>query len=200
VNRKSEVYLKLLDDPFTAAVTDNKKDTVNSENKDSEEKTEPTIEQPKTTDANVTKTSVADSKEGMVDSESKDNEKVEPTIEQSKTTDMNKIEMSVAKTVSELGQSQRRSPRQHRSAEKYAGCTTRCPATRRILPTRKNSNKTNGISVQDRSPENPRQDGSDETVQQPTVNGKTPDSKVIQMMDSAIEPESERCSGMKETV
>ena len=44
VNCKSEVYLKLLDDPFTAAVTDNKKGTVNSENKDSKEKMEPTIE------------------------------------------------------------------------------------------------------------------------------------------------------------
>jgi hypothetical protein len=107
VNCKSKVYLKLLDDPFTVAVTDNKEGTVNSENKDSEEKTEPIIKQSKMTDANKTKMSVADSKEGMVDFESKDNKKVEPTIEQSKTTDMNKIEMSVAKTVSELGQSQR---------------------------------------------------------------------------------------------
>jgi hypothetical protein len=200
VNRKNEVYLKLLDDPFTTAVTDNKKGTVNSENKDSEDKTEPTIEQSKTTDANETETSVTESKEGTVDFESKDNEKVEPTIEQSKTTDMNEIEMSVAKTVSELGQPQRRSPRQHRSVEKYAECTTRCPATRRILPTRKNSSKTNGISVQSRSPENPRQDGSNKIVQQPTVNGETLDSKVIQTMDSAIEPESERCSGTKESV
>jgi hypothetical protein len=54
--------------------------------------------------------------------------------------------------------------------------------------------------VQGRSPENPRQDGSDETVQQSTVNSETPDSKVIQTMDSAIEPESERCLGTKETV
>jgi hypothetical protein len=200
VNCKSEVYLKLLDDPFTVAVTDNKEGTVNSKNKDSKEKMEPTIKQSKTTDANKTKMSVADSKEGTVDFESKDNKKVEPTIEQSKTTGMNEIEMSVAKMVSELGQSQRQSLRQRCSVDKYAGCTTHCPVTRRILLTCKNSSKTNGTGVQNRSPENPQHNSSNKIVPQPTVNGKTPNNKVIQMMDSAIEPESEHCLGTKETV
>jgi hypothetical protein len=75
---------------------------------------------------------------GSEQNESEDN--TEHVTTHSKTNDMNEMEMCVAKTVSELARTQRRSPRQRRSTERYTGQITRHPSTRRTLPMRRDGN------------------------------------------------------------
>jgi hypothetical protein len=75
---------------------------------------------------------------GSEQNKSEDNTKHVTT--HSKTDDMNEMEMCVAKTVSELAQAQRRSPRQRRPTERYTGQITHHPSTRRTLPMRRDGN------------------------------------------------------------